>query len=1093
MKLFFKALNKRHRWFASMCVLLNCLNISAQGICNSNTASKIVQFTEIVSGSSRVLNTTTHQSICVVKGGFWVVGYATSSASCGNQLYIARFNDTGKLLMFKHFGDNGNEGGYPISAASTNSGGVVVSAQSYVPSLSSAMTSLHFFDNKGNLQWSRTTPSFSHTSNSNDQFRDVYVDPVNNDIYGIGTSIQRLGSSQSELLFGKLDSNGNYKFLKYITLKDNTSFSGSHGLRLIPTKGAAKSYGDFLVTSWSGGGTSQRGVVFFANKDGSYSKVWLGNSVSGNVAFTDAVFSNSGTIFLLGSTNSNGNGNDIVVAQMNPANFSFIWQYTYGTSAYEYPHTIIFEDGSLWITGGSAGISGGVNKRILIKLDTTGVIQGQWGYNNVSSSTESFETLPASQDDVGLLSNGTTVFVGYSNNISQNITLIFSSPCSKLDCYFNNISVINRKSFNYSGNICTDVLTNGSNYPTLNGITVNSLNMRRSIICVVPCYSPKRMLKLIDSLCVGGKVTVSAKQYNYITRPLKYRWSDGDTNAIRTFTSPGTYYLKTSNKCDSILDSIVVKQVLPLTVFSIKDSLFCNKSVFWSSPTINAPANYKWDDGSTSKNRLITSPGKYWLSLSNYCGTVSDTFVLSQKLSPEKILKKTDTLCVGLKILTVNAYQRDSMRRPATYQWLDGSKDSVLQANNPGKYWVKTSNICGSRWDTIGVIQLDKPQIFDVKDTSYCDIKKAIEFDVSQTNCRYLWSTGNITAKVILRDTGRYWVRISNLCGSRSDSFKIVDYYSPEKRIRGLDSVCSNGVTSVFVDGKQVDSKRLPAKYTWNTGEAITSKNIDKPGLYILNTQNRCGSRNDSLRVTAIFPPQKFDIRDTLFCDAAVSYDVNVFQKKCKYVWNDGDTNFARTFTKIGNYNIAVINQCGTESDDFKVTLDSTPTPILPADREVCDGKFEIMDLPQLNPSWKYSWRNSLVPVGKNFYLRAGDTLILSIKSNCATVFDTIKGERIFCLPCAIYMANAFTPFNKDQINKEIKPISNCRFKTGYWSVYNRWGQVILDRVPLTQAWDAMYMGEPVIPGVYIYMIYGIYDRSDAGVFQISGNITVLE
>jgi gliding motility-associated-like protein len=90
-------------------------------------------------------------------------------------------------------------------------------------------------------------------------------------------------------------------------------------------------------------------------------------------------------------------------------------------------------------------------------------------------------------------------------------------------------------------------------------------------------------------------------------------------------------------------------------------------------------------------------------------------------------------------------------------------------------------------------------------------------------------------------------------------------------------------------------------------------------------------------------------------------------------------------------------------------------------------------------------------------------------------------------------MANAFTPFNKDQINKEIKPISNCRFKTGYWSVYNRWGQVILDRVPLTQAWDAMYMGEPVIPGVYIYMIYGIYDRSDAGVFQISGNIRVLE
>ena len=1051
--------------------------LRAQGICNEITPSKFVEYTEVVTTSGKVFNSTQRLSVCPVEDGFWVTGTAYSSASHGDQLFISKFNDTGRFM----------------ASAATSAGGIVVSGQSVNTSVSSNMTHVSKFDKYGNLTWSRTTPAYNNRS-AYDQFRTVYVDKANNDdIYLAGTSTQRLGASSAELFLGKLDSAGNYKFLKYVSILDGTVFNGSHGLSIVPTKGKAKLYGDFLVLFWSGSGSAQRGGLIYMNKDGKIGVPWLGKLESGNVPFTGAVFSESGSLYVVGTNNLSTNSNDIVLYSLDPSNFKINWQYAYGTAAYDYQHTLVLENSHLWVTAMSSGVSGNVSKRVVLKIDTLGNLKGQWSFNNPLNSSESFETLAASRNDFAVLSNGTTVYVGYVNSGRQNISLMYASPCSKKGCYFDTMKSFVRRSFNYSGNNCNYSLTNGSNFPVLSNVDVYPMNMKPILRCIVPCVAPRRVLKTLDSMCNGGKVMVSAKQLSFITRPIQYLWNDGDTNAIKTFTAPGKYYLTTSNKCDTILDSIQIKEVLPLTAFNIKDSLYCNQLVNWDNPYTSFRANYKWENGLGTKTRTINNPGKYWLTIGNYCGTITDTFLLTRKLSPEKILKTTDTLCLGTKILSADAYQKDSLRRPATYQWLDGTKDSIFQASNPGKFWVKTRNICGDRIDTISVVPLDKPQIFDVKDSSYCDVPKDIVIDVSQPNCRYLWRTGKKTPRVILRDTERYWENVTTLLGTPIDSLMIVDYYSPEKRIKDLDSVCSNGVTSVYIDGKQIEKKRLPSIYNWNSGETTSAKNIDKPGVHVLITQNRCGKRSDSIRIIPIFPPQKFQVRDTLFCDALVSYKVNVYQQKCGYVWNDGDTNYARTLSKVGKYQVSVINQCGTETDDFKVALDSTPMPILPADREVCDGKFEIMDLPPLNPSWSYSWRNSAVPVSNKFYLRAGDTLVLSIKSNCATVYDTIKGERIFCLPCAIYMANAFTPFNKDQINKEIKPISNCKFKTGYWSVYNRWGQVILDRVPLTQAWDAMYMGEPVIPGVYIYMIYGIFDRSDAGVFQISGNITVLE
>jgi hypothetical protein len=37
------------------------------------------------------------------------------------------------------------------------------------------------------------------------------------------------------------------------------------------------------------------------------------------------------------------------------------------------------------------------------------------------------------------------------------------------------------------------------------------------------------------------------------------------------------------------------------------------------------------------------------------------------------------------------------------------------------------------------------------------------------------------------------------------------------------------------------------------------------------------------------------------------------------------------------------------------------------------------------------------------------------------------------------------------------------------------------------------FIGWLVQPGVYIYIVYGLFERSDAGSFKLFGNITVLD
>ena len=71
-----------------------------------------------------------------------------------------------------------------------------------------------------------------------------------------------------------------------------------------------------------------------------------------------------------------------------------------------------------------------------------------------------------------------------------------------------------------------------------------------------------------------------------------------------------------------------------------------------------------------------------------------------------------------------------------------------------------------------------------------------------------------------------------------------------------------------------------------------------------------------------------------------------------------------------------------------------------------------------------------------------------------------------------ILVPSAFTP-NGDGLNDIFKPITFGLNKLDYFSVYNRWGQLLYKTAVIGQGWDGIYNGKAQPSGTYVYQTQG--------------------
>jgi len=180
-----------------------------------------------------------------------------------------------------------------------------------------------------------------------------------------------------------------------------------------------------------------------------------------------------------------------------------------------------------------------------------------------------------------------------------------------------------------------------------------------------------------------------------------YLWSTGDTVRRINVTASGKYWVRVGQNGCTATDSVNLV-VLPFNPTVLKpDTAICMGQSYLLNPGGNF-ISVLWNTGDTSKTLRINNAGTFWVhtvDVNNCPG--ADTVRIALKPAINVNLARDTNLCSGPSIVLHATFPG------ASYQWQDGSKDSLFTVTQPGIYWVRISH--------------DSCAVIDSSNVHYCE------------------------------------------------------------------------------------------------------------------------------------------------------------------------------------------------------------------------------------------------------------------------------------------------------------------------------------------------------------------------------------
>lgn len=199
----------------------------------------------------------------------------------------------------------------------------------------------------------------------------------------------------------------------------------------------------------------------------------------------------------------------------------------------------------------------------------------------------------------------------------------------------------------------------------------------------------------------------------------------------------------------------------------------------------------------------------------------------------------------------------------------------------------------------------------------------------------YTWSTGATGPTISVSQPGVYWVRVTGVCGTFSDTVRLTPTVPSRFRLDSAGPLrfCAPGQVRLFVRG-------LPQGYSirWNNGATDSSIIVSTTGSYsaVISNLQGCTVRTDTLSVQAYLPPQAPILRPTgsvYICSGTkASLQLANGVVGNRYVWSTGAVDSLQIRVDTGTYFITAISAqgCSTRSNTMRVLriLPNQPTTI---------------------------------------------------------------------------------------------------------------------------------------------------------------------
>ena len=348
-------------------------------------------------------------------------------------------------------------------------------------------------------------------------------------------------------------------------------------------------------------------------------------------------------------------------------------------------------------------------------------------------------------------------------------------------------------------------------------------------------------------ICPGRPVTLtssSATDNSWNTTPPQ-------TTPTISVSTPGTYILSVTGSCGVASDTIqILSENMPAVNLG-NDQLVCGGAVNFVLDAQNPGSTYRWQDGSTNRVFRAIAAGTYFVEVTNVCSTVTDTVHIVSQIIPDVNLGNDTLVCENFTPFVLNAQNPGN---PA-YLWQDNGTTSSHTVTQPGRYYVRVTNNCGTATDTLDVVALPSPQVDLGPDLTLCPDNPAT-LDATYPGAVYRWQDNSAGPKFSVAQAGVYYVLVSNVCGQASDSVRVT--LKPGPQVSLTDTMPGCGVTSLVLDAQNPG-----ATYTWSTGETGRTITVTEAGNYWVEV-NYCGSSaSDSAKVTFDMPAGTFFAPDT--------------------------------------------------------------------------------------------------------------------------------------------------------------------------------------------------------------------------------------
>jgi gliding motility-associated-like protein len=373
-------------------------------------------------------------------------------------------------------------------------------------------------------------------------------------------------------------------------------------------------------------------------------------------------------------------------------------------------------------------------------------------------------------------------------------------------------------------------------------------------------------------LCSGNTLNLNAGAgYN------TYLWQDGSTSQTFILSVSGMYYVTAANACGNYSDSISVAFNASPSVSLGNDQILCAGTTITLSSAPCGSCNYSWQNGSGGTSFIASTAGLYYLTVTNACGSVADSVLLTAMNSPSITLRNDTSVCSGASV---------TLSAPSTfgyqYLWQNGSTSNTINVNSSGSYWLTATNFCGSDTDTFKLISVyPLPPIDLGNDTSLC-AGETLTLNAFHPGYTYLWQNNTTTSQNTVAAAGTYWVQVQDQNNCRAGD--TVDVGSTG------DPVIDLGADQMICDGDEV-VLQLPVNlytYLWQDGSTNYYFVVADTGFYSVTATNRCGADSDSIHfresdcicnvdVPTAFSPNGDGANDILYMRGHCVVNINLY------------------------------------------------------------------------------------------------------------------------------------------------------------------------------------------------------------------------